>query len=107
MSHIPHGLRYSVITRDKRRCVVPTLDPTADACQSSFGWPMEEYGRYKVEQLQLDHVRDEPMMGRTAPSDEEHLVTVCPHHHLDGWATAHRPALREYLNRLYPSRRSA
>jgi hypothetical protein len=47
--------------------------------------------------LTLDHVKDQPMMGRRAPSDPKHLVTICWHHHLDGWATAHRPELREYL----------
>jgi len=46
----------------------------------------------------LDHVRDEPMMGKRAPSDMAHLVTLCEGHHLwTGWATANRPALREYL----------
>jgi hypothetical protein len=24
-------------------------------------------------------------------------VTICEHHHLDGWATSHRPLLRRYL----------
>lgn len=48
--------------------------------------------------LQLDHVKDAPRMGRRAPSDERHLVTVCRGHHIDtGWATANRPLLREYL----------
>jgi len=36
-------------------------------------------------------------MGKRAPSDYFHLATICHHHHLDGWATAHRPLLREYL----------
>jgi hypothetical protein len=47
--------------------------------------------------LTLDHVKDQPMMGKRAPSDRRHLVTLCWHHHLDGWATAHRPELRAYL----------
>jgi len=47
--------------------------------------------------LTLDHVKDQPMMGRRAPSDPAHLVVICWHHHLDGWATAHRPELRAYL----------
>jgi hypothetical protein len=37
------------------------------------------------------------MMGKRAPSDMAHLVTLCEHHHLDGWATSHRPLLRRYL----------
>lgn len=47
--------------------------------------------------LTLDHVKDQPMMGRRAPSDPSHLVTLCEGHHLGGWATSHRPLLREYL----------
>jgi len=45
----------------------------------------------------LDHVKDQPRMGKRAPSDAAHLVTLCWHHHLDGWATSHRPELRVYL----------
>ncbi len=51
--------------------------------------------------LTLDHVKDHLMMGKKAPDDEQHLVTLCWHHHLDGWATAHRPMLREYLRSAY------
>ena len=47
--------------------------------------------------LTLDHVKDQPRMGKRAPSDMAHLVALCGHHHLDGWATSHRPELREYL----------
>lgn len=50
----------------------------------------------------LDHVKTEPRMGLRAPSDPQHLVSLCEFHHLgsrggSNWATAHRPALREYL----------
>lgn len=49
----------------------------------------------------LDHVRDEPMMGKRAPSDAAHLVTLCEYHHLwSGWATSHRPELRRYLREV-------
>lgn len=48
--------------------------------------------------LTLDHVKDQPRMGKRAPSDERHLVAICEAHHLEnGWATSHRPELREYL----------
>jgi len=48
--------------------------------------------------LTLDHVKDQPRMGKRAPSDPAHLVTLCRFHHLDsGWATGHRPELRAYL----------
>jgi hypothetical protein len=49
--------------------------------------------------LTLDHVRDHAAMGAPrAPSDMRHLVALCEEHHLwSGWATSHKPALREYL----------
>ena len=48
--------------------------------------------------LTLDHVKDFPMMGKRAPSDERHLVTICLNHHVNtGWATSHRAILRAYL----------
>jgi len=78
-------VREFVLKRDGG-CVAPRLAMRAsesiDLCE----------GR-----LTLDHVKDQPMMGKRAPSDPAHLVTICWHHHLDGWATAHRPELREYL----------
>lgn len=52
--------------------------------------------------LTLDHVNDQSMRGKRAPSDEQHLVMLCEEHHLGmkagrNWATSHRPQLREYL----------
>lgn len=73
-----------VFQRDKG-CVAVELGEWAGSCN----------GR-----LTLDHVRDQPMMGKRAPSDLQHLVALCWHHHLDGWATSHRPELRAYLARV-------
>jgi hypothetical protein len=75
-------LALAVLRRDQG-CVAPRLG-------GSF---MDCGGRST-----LDHVKDEPRMGVRAPSDMAHLVTLCEAHHLwTGWATANRPALREYL----------
>jgi hypothetical protein len=74
-------LREVVLRRDGG-CVAPRLGASLD-CQ----------GR-----ATLDHVKDQPMMGKRAPSDADHLVTLCEFHHLwSGWATSHRPELRAYL----------
>lgn len=73
--------REAVLTRDGG-CVAVTLGQDPATCR----------GR-----LTLDHVKDEPRMGRRAPSDPAHLAAVCEFHHLYGWATANRPALRKYL----------
>ena len=75
-----------VMTRDAYTCAAGRLGPP-DPCRGG---------------LTLDHVKDQPMMGRRAPSDAAHLVVICYHHHLDGWATAHRPELREYLRSVTP-----
>lgn len=87
------ALRTAVLTRDQG-CVAPRLGATAP-CDGP---------------LQLDHVKDQPHIGDPiikrgplrkhryrAPSDMSHLASVCRRHHLDGWATAHRPELRAYL----------
>ena len=74
-------LRAQVLERDGG-CVAPRL-----GAQASCDGP-----------LTLDHVREQPMMGKRAPSDLDHLVTLCRWHHIDGgWATSHRPELRAYL----------
>lgn len=77
-------LRISVLERD-HGCVAVALGESPADCA----------GR-----LTLDHVKDAPRMGKRAPSDAAHLASVCEHHHLDGWATAHRPELRAYLEAI-------
>ena len=74
-------LRLAILERD-RGCVAVKLGADYAGC----------HGR-----LTLDHVKSQPMMGKRAPSDPAHLLALCEAHHLDGWATSHRPALREYL----------
>lgn len=70
------------VQRRDRGCVAPRLG----AVQPCGG------------RVTLDHVKDQPRMGKRAPSDARHLVSVCELHHLwTGWATSHRPELREYL----------
>jgi hypothetical protein len=74
-------VRIEVFERDSG-CVAPELG-ALDLCN----------GR-----LTLDHIQDGyGRMGKRAPSDPGHLVSLCWHHHLDGWATSHRPELRAYL----------
>jgi 5-methylcytosine-specific restriction endonuclease McrA len=81
-------LRDAVLQRDDYRCVARR------ACDCLALGDCD--GR-----LTLDHVKDQPRMGKRAPSDMAHLVTLCWHHHLgSGWATAHRPELRAYLQRV-------
>jgi len=49
--------------------------------------------------LTRQHVRDEP--GQRRITDRWHLLILCAHHHLDGWATS-KDAMnkqRDYLKR--------
>lgn len=82
--------QMAVLAARKPLCVAPLLDPAESATCS---------GRST-----LDHVKSEPRMGVRAPSDTDHLVTLCEFHHLGSkagrnWATAYRPLLREYIRR--------
>lgn len=91
-------LRDEVFAMDGWRCVAPRLDPDAGVCRNRWGDSVIATGRMPVTALTLDHVKDAPMMGKRAPSDVRHLVTLCAGHHLlSGWATGHRPQLRAYL----------
>ena len=77
-------------------CVAVLLG-AADDCRDKWGTAVRSDAKAA---LTLDHVRDQPMMGKSAPSDARHLVTLCWGHHLHGWATSHRPEIREYLERV-------
>lgn len=91
-------LRRAVIYRDGG-CVAQLLDTKVDPCATVWG----DTDRWLVAlALQLDRVRDHPAMGKSPAYDLYHCVALCPHHHLDGWATSHRPELRAYLRGHYP-----
>ena len=85
----------SVVGRQRGVCIARVIDALADECA----------GR-----IHFDHVKDQPHVGAPivkrgakrrrryrAPSDGEHLVAVCEHHHLHGWATSHRTQIRSWL----------
>ncbi len=82
---VTHEVALAVLQRDGG-CVAPHLGGSYADCS----------GR-----ITLDHVKDQPRMGKRAPSDPAHLVSLCEGHHLwTGWATSHRPALRQYLREV-------
>jgi hypothetical protein len=84
------SVRDTVLRRDQG-CVAPRLGAVTP-CRG-------RWGEYPPRSLELDHVKDQPRMGVRAPSDPAHLISMCRHHH-ETWATANRPALREYLRRV-------
>lgn len=91
ISAAEHGwedLRLVVYRRDHWICRAPDIDPyLRDYCSGP---------------IELDHVKEQPMMGRKAPDDEAHLVSLCRHHHQNGWATSHREEQRAWLANRYP-----
>ena len=50
-------------------------------------------------EMERDHVHEHAggTKGKRALTTMETLVILCHHHHQDGWATAHRPEIREYI----------
>lgn len=69
-------------------CVAFRSDPGVDLCDG----PIER-----------EHVRPGGgAMGMRRITRPDTVVLLCRHHHQDGWATSHKPALREYLARVEP-----
>ncbi len=97
-------LRAAVLSRDNYQCVAGRMEFTKAWLSPEVDRALLFTGNAYIPlpdcsgPLTLDHVRDQPMMGKRAPSDMQHLVTLCAFHHLEsGWATSHRPELRAYL----------
>jgi hypothetical protein len=92
MGRVDPAVRREVLGRD-RRCVASLVFP--HVCRDTFGsmHPADD-----IRKLELDHVRDEPMMAKEPESRPEHLVALCHwSHQTSGWATSNRPVLRKYL----------
>lgn len=106
-SHVNADTAWRVLQRDRFRCVASQIAEERgwyiDMCRDKWGEPAYQgTGEYRVRSLTLDHVNENyGRMGKAAPGDEQRLVTVCYHHHLNGWATGHRPELRSYIAKFY------
>jgi hypothetical protein len=105
-------LRAIVLTRDLQRWEREEprfrqrrgLTPSIRGCMAVFLAPITS-GPCSGK-LTLDHVKDQPRLGKRAPSDPLHLVSLCDGHTERGmkagfqWNTANRPLLRWYLDSL-------
>ena len=83
--------RAYVVARD--RCVAAALG-APDRCRDTFGNLFDP--RRRPDLLEVDHIRDEPMMGKRG----KRMVGMCPWHHRLGnppWATSNRDKIRDYL----------
>jgi hypothetical protein len=99
-------IREEVLRRDGYKCVAPRLDPEAGPCRDRWDQPItfwrgKDPGPYRLE---MNHVKDTGMlmMGRKAPTDVDHLVSLCPWHHRgtkagSNWEAVHRDQLRAWV----------
>jgi len=83
-------LHTQILIRDSFQCVAPVVD-------------LSQLGTCS-QRLELDHVKSQLRIGKRAPSDRYHLVTLCDFHHRgmkagSVWATSkvNREKLRMYL----------
>jgi hypothetical protein len=104
---VNHALWEAVGLRDGG-CVGHRYLGAPGVCRNAWGRVIPERA---YELMERDHIRDEPPIGTLAkthaggfgkrpPDDLGHLVTLCYALHHGGWATSHRPELRDYLSRL-------
>ena len=103
-------LRSEVFSRDGYRCLAPMLAyrhrQSIDDCKGPYGGSASlgrhgNRGPYDSAALTIEHVHMQPMLGRRAPSDPQHTLTLCAHHNVNGWASMHKEWEREYLRDLY------
>jgi len=68
-------------------------------CADQWGEP---HAATDLSKMTVDHVHDESgMVGKRAPSDEQHLITMCAAENIRGPSRAMRWAERDYLAMLY------
>lgn len=87
-------LHAAVLTRD-RECVLWKRDPS-HACRDQWGNP---HRPDDLARLSLEHVKDEPRMGKRGPSDLRHLVAMCHAANIAVPSKAAREWMRDYLAR--------
>ena len=76
---------YDAVTRRDKVCQAPIIDPGCDPCRGM---------------LTREHVRYAAAMGGRRITVRTGMLLLCLHHHLDGWASAHKQAERDHLANL-------
>ena len=89
---VTHDIREDVFERD-RGCVLARLDK-AHQCRDQWNTP---HPSWELGRMSLEHVKDELRMGKRAPSDPAHMVTLCWSANLRPPTKAQRAMFREYL----------
>lgn len=86
----PHRLQAWLMT-DPWVCAMPLIAPSRDLSPALWGLCSGEMQRDHV------HVHAGGTKAKRADTTMETLVILCRHHHLNGWATSHRPEIRQYI----------
>lgn len=92
----PKGLRWAVFARDGG-CVLAKLEPGHHQCRDVWGQP---HAANDFDRLTLEHVKDALAMGKRAPNDMAHLVTLCGMVNVEVPSKAQRMLFRAYLARV-------
>lgn len=92
---VTEDVRREVLLRDGE-CVLHKRDPF-HVCRDQWGaWHTAD----NLNRLSLEHVKDQPRMGRRAPSDPAHLVALCHAANVAVPSKVERQWMREYLHDL-------
>ena len=89
------AVRDYVLRRDKA-CLLWAMDPDHQ-CRDIWGTPHDPRD---LNRLTLEHVKDQPRMGRRAPSDARHMVALCGAANVGVPSKEQRAAFRSYLARV-------
>lgn len=88
-----------VYERDEGICLAWRLGERD--CRGKWGDPVRwRNGRMHRSDVTFAHVKDQPMLGRRAPSDARHGVLECWAHNVYGWSSAHRAEEKAYLEEI-------
>jgi hypothetical protein len=93
----------AVLRRDGFRCVAIALG-ASDECRDMWGRPLQTNSGYQWRKLELDHIREQAMIGKRGKSQVRWMVAGCPWHHRLGnppWLLVNRAAVREYLEQKH------
>lgn len=85
-------LHAAVLVRD-RACLLSKIEPD-HLCRDQWGSP---HAAGDLARLTVEHVKDQPRMGRRAPSDMAHLVALCAAANIGVPSKGQREAFRAYL----------
>lgn len=88
-------LREYVLRRDGS-CLLWKMDP-GHQCRDTFG---NQHAPTDLDRLTIEHVKDQPRLGKRAPSDARHCLALCGGSNVSVPSKVQREAFRAYLARV-------